>query len=454
WNDYEDLDIAGKWVMLLRADPEVDNNSSSFAAISSDRYKAMTARDKGAAGVIFVSGEKYDPNDEFENLKNGEFPVGIPAIRVKRETASSLIRSSGMSILEIEKKLNESRLPSGFATGLTASAVTEIERRNSPAKNVVMLLPGSDPSLKDEYVIIGAHFDHIGMGGEGSSSRATDTVAVHYGADDNASGVAMMLELAQKFAGTPNSNRRSLLFIAFSGEEMGLLGSKYFVDNSPIDLKQVNAMINLDMVGRLKETNVLQLGGAGTASGMRDLLTSLTDTAILKLALSDEGYGPSDHSAFYGKEIPVVFASTGAHLDYHTPFDTEDRINYKGMIIISDYLYALADTLTSGSQRLAFMEAGPKDGGSRGMRRKGVTLGIMPDFAGNTQNGLRADFVTPGRPAALGGMIKGDIIKSINGKTVSNIEDYMFRLNQLKPGETITLEIERDGKRELLLIQL
>jgi aminopeptidase YwaD len=454
WNDYTGVDVKGKWVMVLRADPEVDNNASGFAAISSDRYKAMTARDMGAAGIIFVSGEKYDPADEFESLKKGDLSAGIPALRVKRSIATRILANQSLTIEEMEKRLNERRRPATFSTGVIVSATSDIERKSSGTRNVVMVLPGTDEKLKNEYVIFGAHYDHIGMGGEGSSSRATDTIATHYGADDNASGVAMMLELAEKFAATSGSTKRSLLFIAFSGEEMGLLGAKYYVENSYIDHNQVNAMINLDMVGRLKETSVLQVGGAGTAAEMRQMLESHNDTTILKLALSDEGYGPSDHSAFYGKNIPVLFVSTGAHLDYHTPFDTKERINYEGMIKISDYLYAVAGTLANSNDRLTFAEAGPKDGGSRGMRRKGVTLGIMPDFAGNISDGLRADFVTPGKPAALGGMKKGDIIKSINGKAVNNIEDYMFRLNQLKQGETITVEILRDEKRELLLIQL
>ena len=454
WNDYSGVDVKGKWVMVLRADPEVDNNASGFAAVSNDRYKAMTARDMGAAGIIFVSGEKYDPADEFESLKKGDLSAGIPALRVKRGIASRILASQAITIEEIEKKLNENRKPASFNTGVTVRATSDIERKSSGTRNVVMVLPGTDETLKGEYVIFGAHYDHIGMGGEGSSSRATDTIATHYGADDNASGVAMMLELAEKFAATSGGTKRSLLFIAFSGEEMGLLGAKYYVENSYIDHNHVNAMINLDMVGRLKETSVLQVGGAGTATEMRQMLESHNDTTILKLALADEGYGPSDHSAFYGKNIPVLFVSTGAHLDYHTPFDTKERINYEGMLKISDYLYAVAGTLANSNDRLTFAEAGPKDGGSRGMRRKGVTLGIMPDFAGNISDGLRADFVTPGKPAALGGMRKGDIIKSINGKTVNNIEDYMFRLNQLKQGETITVEILRDEKRELLLIQL
>jgi len=317
-----------------------------------------------------------------------------------------------------------------------------------------MVLSVSDEKLRDEYIIIGAHFDHLGLGGPGSSSRAVDTTGVHHGADDNASGVALMLELAEKFARTKDSHKRSIVCIGFTGEEMGLLGSKYFTENPGIDLKKVNAMINLDMVGRLKETNILQISGVGTATGLRDKLYAATDTTTIKLALSEEGYGPSDHSAFYGKDIPVLFYTTGAHLDYHTPNDIADSINYKGMVALSSLIFKMGSELANDPVRLKFNEAGPKEEVSRPARRKGVTLGIMPDFAGNVKNGLRADFVTPGKPAALGGMKKGDIITAINGKPVGNIQDYMFRLGQLKHGETISVEVLRDGKKEVLLIQL
>jgi hypothetical protein len=288
----------------------------------------------------------------------------------------------------------------------------------------------------------------------GPSSRARDTVAVHHGADDNASGVSEMIELAEKFALTKGSHKRSLVFAAFSGEEMGLLGSKYFTENPLIDLTKVNAMINLDMVGRLKDSSTLQIGGAGTAEGLKGLVKSLSDTNLIRLTFSDEGYGPSDHSSFYGKDIPVLFYSTGAHLDYHTPRDTWDKINYTGMTEISNLIFNVAENLANNSERLKFKEAGPKVEINRVMRRKGVTLGIMPDFAGNVKNGLRADFVTPGKPAALGGMKKGDIITSINSKSVNNIQDYMFRMGQLKHGETINVEVLRNGKKLVLLIQL
>jgi hypothetical protein len=288
----------------------------------------------------------------------------------------------------------------------------------------------------------------------GSSSRAGDTVAVHHGADDNASGVAGFIEIAEKFALTDNGNRRSIIFAGFSGEESGLLGSKYFTENPPVDLSKVNAMINLDMVGRLRDSGSLQVGGIGTSPILKDLIVSLVDINSINLSLSEEGSGPSDHSAFYGKDIPVLFFTTGAHLDYHTPSDTWEKLNYQGMASVSDIIYNVAEKLANNDSKLAFTEAGPKQEAVRTMRRQGVTLGIMPDFAGNVKNGLRADLVTPGKPAALGGMKKGDIITAINGKSINNIQDYMYRMGQLKHGETISVEILRNGKKEVLLIQL
>jgi aminopeptidase YwaD len=452
WNDYEGVDVKGKWVLILRGDPEPEKSVSAFIPFNSDRDKALLAKDMGASGALMVSGPLTDAEDSFESLSAGDYSVEIPVLRIKRNVADKILIKTNKSVAELEKQINSSKKPGGFKTGAIVNAGSEVIKKNSVTRNVIMLLPGEDELLKDEYVIIGGHFDHLGMGG--SSSRARDTVAVHHGADDNASGVGEMIELAEKFSLTKGSHKRSMIFAAFSGEEMGLLGSKYFTEHPLIDLAKVNAMINLDMIGRLKDSSTLQIGGAGTAEGLKKLVRSLTDTTHMSLAFSDEGYGPSDHSSFYGKNIPVLFYSTGAHLDYHKPSDTWDKINYPGMVMISDLIYNVAENLANSQERLKFTEAGPKVEVNRAMRRKGVTLGIMPDFAGNVKNGLRADFVTPGKPAALGGMKNGDIITSINGKQVNNIQDYMFRMGQLKHGQTISVEVLRKGKTEVLLIQL
>lgn len=454
WNDYNNINIAGKWALILRGDPEPEKSISGFIPVSSDRDKALAAKDQGASGVLLVSGEANDKEDNFDPLSTGDYSVDIPVLRIKRNVADTIISSSGKNINYLEKKINSEKKPYGFSTGSSVHAGSEIIREKSGTRNVVMLLPGEDKVLRNEYVIIGAHFDHLGMGGKGSGSRAVDTIAVHPGADDNASGVGEMIELAEKFSMTRGSHKRSMIFVAFSGEEEGLLGSKYFTENLPVDPGKVNAMINLDMVGRLTDSTSLQVGGVGTADGLKDLVRSLDDTNKIKLTFSEEGYGPSDHSSFYGRNIPVLFFTTGAHLDYHTPSDTWNKINYMGMVYISDLIYKIAENLANTPERLKFREAGPKIEINRTIRRRGVTLGIMPDFAGNVKNGLRADFVTPGKPAALGGMKKGDIIISINGKTVSNIQDYMFRMSQLKHGETINVEIIRNGSKQVLLIQL
>ena len=214
-------------------------------------------------------------------------------------------------------------------------------------------------------------------------------------------------------------------------------------------------MINVDMVGRLKEDLTLQIGGTGTSERGEEILKNLPGQDNLNIVLSPEGHGPSDHASFYGKDIPVFFISTGAHLDYHTPADITEAINFTGLKTLSDYIFNFAWVLSDDDQALVFKEAGPKHGTSRsGRRGKGVTLGIMPDFAGEIKTGLRADFVVKGKPADQGGMKNGDIIVAIEGKSVSNIHDYMFRLSKLKFGQTITVEVVRNEEKKVLLIQL
>ena len=452
WDDYNGVDVKGKWVMILRGDPEPDNNKSPYISFSADRDKALLAKDMGAAGVLMVSGPVFDPQDTFEALNLEGYSVDIPVLRIKKEVADAILSKSNATVASLEKKLNETKKPYSFSVNVKVNGKTEILRELAGTRNVMMLLPGEDPKLKNEYIILGAHFDHLGMGGPGSGSRALDTIGIHHGADDNASGVAMMLELAEKFAKTPGSHKRSIICLSFSGEEEGLLGSKHFVDDPCIDLSKVDAMINMDMVGRLNETNNMEIDGVGTATGLKELVYANSDTSIIKLTLSPEGYGPSDHSSFYGKNIPVLFYFTGGHMDYHTPTDTWEKINYKGMVEISALIFKVAEALANDSARLEFKEAGPKEDVNRYPRRRGVTLGIMPDFAGVVKNGVRADFVTPGKPAALGGMQKGDIITFINGKQVNNVQDYMFRMGQLKHGQTISVEVLRGGEKVVLVI--
>jgi hypothetical protein len=315
------------------------------------------------------------------------------------------------------------------------------------------VLQGSDPVLKDQYIVLGAHYDHLGFGGYGSGSRVPDTVAVHYGADDNASGVTGLIELAGKLSSDRNKPKRSIVFVAFAAEEMGLLGSKYFTQNSLIDLSKVTAMLNFDMIGRLKDNKSISISGTGTSVESETILNQLKTGSGLNLKYSPEGYGPSDHAAFYTENIPVFFITTGAHEDYHTPGDNLNGINLNGMVTVLTFSEKLVKSLADQPVALTFKEAGPKARSKQGYNFK-VTLGIMPDVSGSDNDGLGIDGVRKGGPADTGGLLKGDKIVAIDGKPISNIYDYMGRLKKLESGQRISVDVIRKGKKEVFIVEL
>ena len=456
WLDYEGIDVNGKWVLLLRADPELDNDESLFIPYAKDRDKVLTAKDKGAAGVLFVSGVEYNKKDELAKLEVDQLGTnsGLPVFHITRSFANEILSSSSMSIEELESKIIETKNPIPFDCGVSVKGTAEVENQKVKTQNVVAFLKGSNQEFSDEVILIGGHYDHLGLGGPNSSSRALGETGVHYGADDNASGVASVVEIAEKLAENKSSLKRSVLVMAFAAEEMGLLGSKYFTANPLIDLENIVAVINIDMVGRLKETNELMVGGTGTSIEGEELLSNLVEETGLKLSMSPNGFGPSDHASFYIEELPVFFFSTGAHEDYHTPKDGIEGINFEGLKLLDDFIYTLSENLINSDSTLTFQEAGPMQQTTNVRRRSGVTLGIMPNFTSTENNGLGVDGVTPGRPAALGGILKGDIITAIEGKEVTNIYDYMARMNNLEFGQTITVDIIRDGEKKIFLIQL
>jgi aminopeptidase YwaD len=245
---------------------------------------------------------------------------------------------------------------------------------------------------------------------------------------------------------------RSIIFVAFGAEEMGLVGSKYFVDNAPFPANQIAAMINLDMIGRLKDEAVLTIGGTGTAKEMDEILSHSEPNRFFTLNRQPDGYGPSDHAVFYAASIPVLFLTTGPHDDYHTPRDTWDQINTHGMIAIQEFVFDVSRRIANLDQTLTFTESGTmaRRGHGRGYK---ITLGIIPDVA-SSRNGLGVDGVRQGGPAALAGILKGDVIVGMNGQPVTNIYEYMARLNSLTAGETVIVEVIRNGKKEVLLVQL
>ncbi|MGW8317504.1 MAG: M20/M25/M40 family metallo-hydrolase [Bacteroidales bacterium] len=453
WDDYAPVDVSGKWVMILRGVPGEQEASSPYINFSEDRGKALTAADEGAAGVILVSGQSFDPGDQLEALSGKQPPLTIPVVHMTRAAADRFLLEAGADSVEFyERRITDQLQSLTFPIGAEMAIAVDLEPKEVKSANVLAILKGSDPALKDQYVIVGAHHDHLGMGGEGSSSRRPDTIAVHYGADDNASGVAGVLEISEKLVA--DSPRRSILFATFGAEEMGLVGSKYLVEHPPIDLSEVQAMINLDMIGRLNTDRQLQIGGVGTSPGFEALLDSLNKPFGFNLKFSNEGYGPSDHASFYAHDIPVIFISTGGHPDYHTPDDNLEGINMEGAREVMQFAALLAESLANENEKIAFTEAGPKVQGSSRSRRGGITLGLMPDVTYDGNDGMPVMFVTKGKPAAVGGIQKGDVIVAIEGKSVGNVYDYMSRLDQLKEGMSIIVTVRRGTDLVDLVIRL
>ncbi|MBU8891932.1 MAG: M20/M25/M40 family metallo-hydrolase [Bacteroidales bacterium] len=450
WNDYASIDVKDKWVLILRGEPENSEISLPFSMFSSLRSKAITAKDQGAAGVIFVSGKQFDEEDELIKLSRPEGEIEIPVIQIKRNIGDILLSKKGENLEEIENELNNKL--NSFFTETVLRCQTDIETGYAKTFNIVAQLI-INPDYK--YIVVGGHYDHLGFGGPGTGTRAHGIHEVHYGADDNASGVASMLEIAEKLATKKDSLKNNFLFVAFGAEEMGLIGSKYFVNNLPIPDSVIKTMINVDMLGRMKEDRSIQISGIGTSLEGESILDSLNTNYNFKTGYAHEGYGPSDHSSFYSKDIPVFFFSTGAHIDYHTPGDSLGNINFTGLVEASNYIYDFAFTIASEDRVLTYQEAGPKSpGGNIRNARLKVSLGIMPDFSGVEKNGLRADIVIKGKPADKAGMKTGDIITAIDGYPVGDVYEYMERLAKLKAGQIITVEVIRDEKKEVLIVQL
>ncbi len=453
WNDYKDVDVKNKWVLILRSNPDIPGKD--FSQHSSLRKKILTAKDNGASGVIFANIASNSSENVFIKL-NHRFPVyQIPVIQITKELADKILEKSDIIVDDLIEYYNSEQTPYSLNTGINLSAATEVIEKKIKTENVVAKIEGADPQLKNEYIVIGAHYDHLGYGGPGSGSRQPDTNAIHFGADDNASGTAAIIELAERLNANKDKIKRSILVLSFSAEETGLNGSKFFTQNPLVDLKQIKFMFNFDMIGRFNpDSKKLTVGGTGTAKGIEEILKHKLPEKKIKLKMSKEGYGPSDHASFYVKDIPVLFFFTDLHTDYHTPKDTPDKINYVGEKLITDYAYDVITTVANLDSSLTFTEAGPKTPQPNSKRRYKVSLGIMPDVAGSSTNGLSVDAVIDGRPAKKAGMKKGDKIIAINGKKVSNIYDYMDRLSELKKGQTIDVDVIRKGVKITLKVTL
>lgn len=295
---------------------------------------------------------------------------------------------------------------------------------------------------RESTIIIGAHYDHLGDGNQGSSLDANPKGKIHNGADDNASGVAGVIELARYFKNNKNKESYNFLFICFSGEELGLYGSKFYTEHPTVDLAKTNYMLNMDMIGRLDPTtNGLAVSGTGTSPVWENLLKSLS-TDALKIKTDSAGVGPSDHSSFYLKNIPVLHFFTGSHSDYHKPSDDWDKINYAGEAEVLKLMIKLIDQL-DGQPKLAFLTT--KNKAMSSARSFKVTMGVMPSYTSDVA-GLQVDGVTDGKPAQKAGVLTGDIITQIGELPIRDIQAYMEALGKFEKGQTVPVKLKRKGE--------
>ncbi len=314
-----------------------------------------------------------------------------------------------------------------------AEFTSEKNDSTETGENVIAFLDNK----AENTVVIGAHYDHLGMGGEGSLYREGE--AIHNGADDNASGVAMMLHLADSLQKKDSPKNNNYLFIAFSGEEEGLLGSNYFVKNPTINTKKVNYMLNMDMVGRLNAENTLAVYGVGTSPILKQTVNA--NAGDLNIAENESGVGPSDHTSFYLADIPVLHFFTGQHEDYHKPSDDTEKVNFEGMEIVSNYIFSIIKDL-DGQPKLPFKKTKNE---SEAVPDFKVTLGVVPDYLFSGK-GMRIDGVSEDRPAQKAGLQKGDIVVKMGDYEVTDMMSYMKSLSKFEKGETTIVTINRNGE--------
>jgi hypothetical protein len=449
YDDYEGLDVKDKLVLVLRYGPDGDDEKSLFSTYAALRFKAAVAREKGAKGLLVVAGPlTKDVADDLIALRTDAAfsDAGLVAVSIRRPVAEALLAGSGRSLEAAQKAIDAAKKPASFAaTAAHVALNVDVTPRRAKTSNVLGLLEGSDPAKKAEIVIVGAHYDHLGLGGSTSLASASGP-QIHHGADDNASGVAAMLETARDLAGRRKDLARSILFIGFGAEELGTLGSLHFTKNPTVPWASVVAMFNMDMVGRLRNDK-LDVQGVGTSPAWKPLVESSNADAKLKLSLLEGGFGPSDHSPFYAAKRPVLFAFTGAHGDYHKPSDTADRIDAEGIVRVVRFLEPIEVSVASAPERIAFTEVKGGAAPSAGSRSFRVWVGSIPDFSEEGQ-GVKLSGVTGGSPAEKAGMMAGDTIVKFGGKELRNLYDYTYALQGRKPGEKVDVVVKRvvDGK--------
>ena len=407
------------WFYDLKEILEENKENPHFDVIEHIRNFCKKAISGGASVVFLYNSSSVDDNLRFE-AKDKSTLMDIPVIYIYKEPADKYFSDKEAT--------------------LTIKVKTELKPASRTGHNVIGYIDNSAPTT----IILGAHFDHLGYGEDGSSLLRTGEKLIHNGADDNASGTAALIELSKKLKFS-KAKHNNYLFIAFSGEELGLFGSKYFTEHPTIDLETVSCMINMDMVGRLNDsTKAITIGGYGTSPAWGEYFNHIPSKKAsaqpaLKFSYDSSGTGPSDHTSFYRKNIPVLFYFTGIHKDYHRPSDDADKINYLGELKIIQQIYSLVESLNNKG-KLAFTKT--RESATSTTASFKVTLGIMPDytFAGM---GVRADGVSDGRPAQKAGLQAGDVIIQLGEHSVNSLETYMQALGKFKKGDKTIVKFKR-----------
>jgi len=451
YDDYAHLDVKDKCVLLLRYEPQEFDENSVFAGKAYTMHaqlpnKAFNARLHGAKAVILINNmaNRAGETDALEKFgqTNGPADAGISFVQIHWETAEQWMAGAGKDLRRIVSGIDKDLKPESFAFPQTLQVELETDVRHVQrmVRNVVGYLPGET----DEYVVIGAHYDHLGLGDQ--NSLAPSLIGkVHYGADDNASGSAGVMELARYFGARPRM-KRGILFMTFAGEELGLLGSSYYVGQPELPLDKAVAMINMDMIGRVRNGKVY-IGGSGTGASLKTLVEKAARGVDLHVDLTEKsGYGSSDHTSFTTKQVPVLFFFSGLHADYHKPSDTWDKIDVPQAVKVLRIVAGVTEELAE-VKRPQFVKVEPPRmpvGGSGGGSGYGPYFGSIPDFT-ELPNGVRFSDIRTGSPAAKAGLRGGDILIEFDGKAIQNLYDYTYALRAKKPGDVVNVKVLRSG---------
>ena len=454
YDDYAHLDVKDKIVVVLRYEPAAfaaKSGNAGFTQHSQLITKAINARNHGAKAVILLNGKLGDGEEDqltkFGSV-NGPENAGIEIVQVKNDAASAWFADAGegKSLAETQNQINSTSTPASFAfrDNFQFSLGVNIEKTRATVNNVLAYLPGKT----DEYIIIGAHYDHLGYGNV-DSLAPSQIGQIHPGADDNASGTAGVLELARLLAPRKGQLQRGILFADFAGEELGLLGSAEWVKEPTLPLDKAVAMINMDMIGRIKDEKVF-IGGTGTGATFKDLLDEEKGKFPFHVEYSASGYAASDHTSFVGKKIPVLFFFSGLHSDYHKPSDTWDKINAPDAARLLDFIDDVALKIDSASERVAFVTVKEEQPGGQAARGGGGSgygpyFGSVPDF-GQEEDGVKFSDVRPGSPAAKAGFKAGDVLVQFGDKPIHNLYDFTDALRRSKVGDVVNVQVLRDGK--------